>query len=349
MAPKVTRTALLAIALAIGAYVLVMRSIHREPPSTFYTDPALQREYVRLKGDLERTAREEGILAAQKRFKSMYESAKVKLSFHSVAHWLGSELYRGKGSQGIAWCDETAGYGCFHGFFGAAFKEAGTSTPELLESACKNAGDITVAVECIHGIGHGLVALYGYREDRLIPALDACEALPANRFLKDICMSGVYMEYNLRTMEGMEDAGFVVREFKAGRPYIPCDSLPPKYAPRCYYELPYWWIPATNADVDRMGMLCRDIETADYEEWCMRGIGHVVPWIFRYNAEKTAEGCGRLPREGTEPCLEEAAKRLAFRNNSDPTALCGYLDADPAEECAKNIKAFMCEIMERCN
>lgn len=271
--------------------------------------------------------------------------------FHYLGHWVGSELYKRNGAGGIVMCDETGGYGCFHGFLGEAMKREGTNFLAESGGLCDAHQKIsTSSVECVHGIGHGILAFTGYEQNNLKEALDGCDMLSIHFFLKNICYSGVFMEYNIRTMHGLGGRGFVIREFEPRNPYNPCSKLEGERQQRCYYELPYWWIAVTGGDFSKMGRWCADISDAENQESCFRGIGHVVPWASGYNDRLITAQCANMPVEGSERfCLEDAAWRLFFQRGHSSVSLCDNLKVFERQLCVQTIKRRACDVLSACN
>ncbi len=158
------------------------------------------------------------------------------------------------------------------------------------------------------------------------------------------------MEYNLRTMLAVNESGFSVREFKALNPYDPCPNLDGNYELRCYYELPYWWLAVTKSNFSLMGKWCLAIKDSGKQESCFRGIGHVIPWAVAYGEDKAAKGCDEMPGSQYKLfCLEDAVKRLLYRNGKESLSLCNYLESSLKNRCLEDSLAFMCTNMSLCD
>src|SRR5260221_183958 len=154
---------------------------------------------------------------------------------HTVSHIFGELLYDRLGISGMKICDSTFAYGCYHGFFRRAVSKEGLSILPKLDLACTQKKQDEIG-GCQHGLGHGIVSYLGY--SKLLDALSECRHVSFQGPIGG-CTSGVFMEYNLHTMD--DPSGKTYRIFKSDRPYEPCDEILPQYAQACYFQLPQWW------------------------------------------------------------------------------------------------------------
>lgn len=232
---------------------------------------------------------------------------------HGLSHIIGEELYDREGWDGIAFCTQDFGFGCFHGFSGAALFDGGLGATEKLSAACTNLqrGDY---LGCIHGIGHGILAYLG--NDNLAQALNACESAQRDEVVGG-CFGGVIMEYNYNTMQSQ--AGIELRPFSETEAYSPCVSLDDQYTPACYYELPSWWYAsfesmgsADSAGIfTRIGQLCSDIQDEASRTVCFRGTGNVVGPRSDMQVVRMKEWCNEMPANNTRDlCYSEALGHL---------------------------------------
>lgn len=246
---------------------------------------------------------------------------------HGLSHIIGEELYDREGWEGIAFCTQDFGFGCFHGFSGAALSDRGLGATEKLSAACTNLqrGDY---LGCIHGIGHGILAYVG--NDNLVQALVACESSQQDEVVGG-CFGGVIMEYNYNTMQSQ--SGIDLRPFSESDAYSPCGSLGDRYTPSCYYELPSWWYAsfegtgaADSAGIfTRIGKLCSDIQDEASRTFCFRGTGNVVGPRSDVQVARMKEWCDEMPtKNARDLCYAEELGHLL--NSEDGTkelrALC---------------------------
>lgn len=229
---------------------------------------------------------------------------------HALAHVAGEALYEAEGVEGIARCDETAAYGCYHGLAGAALAAEGPASAGKLGDACFEWAE--KGFTCIHGIGHGILAYLG--DTKLGTALELCE--PINRGISEIggCYGGVMMEYNFNTMRGGD--GVELRAYDDSRFDAPCPDLPAAYQAACYYELPAWWFAVQRTagagdDYAPVGALCARVGDALLRGVCYRGVGSVAAPHSAFEPDRIRAACGAMPSAGgKDACLVEALGRL---------------------------------------
>jgi len=157
---------------------------------------------------------------------------------HFSAHAMGAALYTKLGMSGIAVCDQTFAFGCYHGLASKAIAEGGEKAIQALDAECTHAfgkQEFNLMSMCQHGIGHGILEYVGYQD--LGQALEMCTSLVDQPAPRVGCTSGVFMEYFTPLAvqgEGMEPA---LRPFDSATPYAPCPSVAAAFQQSCYFEL----------------------------------------------------------------------------------------------------------------
>ncbi len=243
---------------------------------------------------------------------------------HLITHLFGEELYILVGLEGVQACDESFGFGCFHGFFIKAVTTEGLAVVLPLDEVCRDTypkGHLS----CQHGIAHGILEYLGH--DRLEEAFSVCRTIPD---LKPIggCLSGVFMEYNVPL--AISDEGLFTaapRPFNPETPYDPCPLLSKDIQPACFHELPQWWHETFGSDFSRPGALCNAIVEVEHKNACFSGLGSTVPLFSSFDVLAIQEACDQMPTEATVViCLQRAA-----------WALRGYDDLEGARELCSDL------------
>jgi len=121
---------------------------------------------------------------------------------HMLAHHVGIAAYSGADRVGEVFAECTPAYqsGCYHGVVQAYFADpAVTGAPGGVGAARLNAlcaehrgaaGDQWLLFQCLHGMGHGLVALH---DNHLPRALRSCDLLD-DEWEREGCYGGAFME-----------------------------------------------------------------------------------------------------------------------------------------------------------
>ena len=213
---------------------------------------------------------EAGVEIAYENFKREYKSGKFRRT-HFAAHAFGELIYERTGAKGVAICDTTFSFACYHSFFVANIKNNGLAIiPDLEEGCIEKFGPLEV--DCVHGIGHGLLQYIGH--DEAIAALNECAKLSWQKPLRG-CQSGVFMEHNFPTLIDSTGAVSSIREFDISSPYFPCTEVPERFRQACYFEIVDWWY-KSGVDFKKIGELCGAIENKKEEGACYLGAGDVA-------------------------------------------------------------------------
>lgn len=191
---------------------------------------------------------------------------------HTMAHVFGEALYAAEGIDGFADCRDDYQHGCVHQFVASAVVDHGLDVVNTLHADCRKLPR-DEAVGCEHGLGHGLLAYYGYEQAGVEQALDECLAITDRP--RSYCADGALMEYNLREMATLTTKNaFEPRSYVEAQRMTPCTELKDEYGSVCAFQLPIWWTYAMGGSVEsryrRMGLQCRE---SGYIRPCFEGIG----------------------------------------------------------------------------
>jgi hypothetical protein len=120
------------------------------------------------------------------------ESAKaLNLDCHERAHDFGRQSYEKFGAMAFSLSGHEWHSGGHHGATEAFFRDQGTSRmAENVALICSNELNSFFCHQCVHGIGHGLMAWTSYE---LNDALEICKEL-SDRVDQRSCCSGIFME-----------------------------------------------------------------------------------------------------------------------------------------------------------
>ncbi len=238
---------------------------------------------------------------------------------HLLAHTFGDALYGKEGIESFKVCGQDFGFGCYHAVSGHAIAEYGTEVIKDLDIRCVEAYG-TSGLGCFHGLGHGVLAYYGYGIPELKKALIVCESLSWQRPYGG-CPDGVFMEYDFRTMaEAPEERG---RRFSPEEWEEPCPSVSERFREACYFSRPAWWRSSLHPDgglppglADTLGAYCTQVKGELNQAACYRGIGHALAPNADFNPARGSKACDELsPTRAVVYCREG----LAWAFYADPS------------------------------
>jgi hypothetical protein len=223
---------------------------------------------------------------------------------HFAAHVIGALFYDKLGLAGVADCDASFAFGCYHSFFGRALEEQGLGVMPSLDQAClKHYGP--TGTGCLHGIGHGLMEYFG--PTRLLEALNGCLLTTQTNPLFG-CTTGVFMEYNTPILIDSTTIQVRSRDFNPTDPFYPCSTLPEKFQQPCYFQLPQWWNGLLSSNYAKIGELCESIPTPQNRESCFLGTGNDAAPSSEYDLTTTIKHCQQMPNSlGRLNCLVGAS------------------------------------------
>ena len=255
---------------------------------------------------------------------------------HTQAHVFGEALYTVSGIDGVAHCDSSFEFGCYHSFFGSAIYTEGIQALSLFDEACASAyaGE---NLPCQHGIGHGLRVYTGY--EKLKDALVLCEEISWQPI--GGCSSGVFMEYNFHTMESVGSGGYYVRPLESD-PYEPCSTVSQKHKQACYFDQVQWWLSIYSRDYSRVAELCDGLK-GDFQFYdaCVRGIGNYLAADVDLEPTKIHQKCNEAMYDDVSNALcHEGASWLVRGDGSgvaDALLVCEGLVGDFRSDCIGSI------------
>jgi hypothetical protein len=191
---------------------------------------------------------------------------------HEVAHYFGGVLYDSVGLEGISVCDDDFSYGCFHELITFSILDHGTGILTELNEFCTNS-----EFDCQHGIGHGILADFGYTQSDLNEALEMCNTL-GSVDESDGCFGGIFMEYNLRTIWG-KDAP--LRAFDNANEDTTCEEVPAHGRKACYFWSAQWYMALSQnsgrpKQIEWTQVQCAQFDTQFARLQCINGLGYEI-------------------------------------------------------------------------
>jgi len=202
---------------------------------------------------------------------------------HLLGHFVGDELYKQKGVDGIQMCTPDFRNACSHTIVIGTLAEFGDGALPLIRDACRKApGGPGAYTMCFHGLGHGVFAGYGYEFPETIEfcKLTGTKEYHQQEYIE--CFGGAIMEF---TGGGDHDPQLIEesREKYITGPLQPCmsDVVPPELRGICLtYLTPQIWqaagISLASPDESKFAeafSYCEDIAVSELKESCYAGFG----------------------------------------------------------------------------
>ena len=264
---------------------------------------------------------------------------------HQPAHKAGRFAYDLYANAAFSTAGSECHSGGLHGAIEVYFRKNGINhLTEDLNKICTSESNNFFSHQCIHGIGHGLMAWSNYA---LPDVLRYCDRLPK---MADSCWSGAFME---NVVGGLANHGNHHGEGKATKylsddPHYPCTIVEDKYKAGCYFYQTSRMIQIFNGDFVKVAQACSEAN-AIYHLHCFQSMGRDVGGRFRSDSDGAIKTCARVPF-GTSRihCLNGAVQDSFWDASGQDNALafCRSLtDTNEQDSCYRTVFARATQIL----
>ena len=156
-------------------------------------------------------------------------ASRVNVACHERAHVAGRIAYELFGAVAFYLAGHECQAGAYHRATEALFFSRGTS--DLLadvSAICSQDLNRFFLHQCIHGVGHGLMAWTSYE---MLDALELCDGLDTDQDRLS-CYSGVFME---NVVGGLSGSMGHTSEYLSDDLHFPCNVVEQRHVVHCYY------------------------------------------------------------------------------------------------------------------
>lgn len=270
-------------------------------------------------------------------FKANYNTNPfVKSDCHQIAHVIGRAAARKYKTL-----EETYKHGdqfCWSGYYhGAIETVAGqigpakivAQLPQVCASFFKTKPYGFDHYNCVHGMGHGLMAVEG---DNLFKSLDICNSGYKDTWEQDSCFSGVFMENVMNEINPGQHSNYL----KKDDPLYPCTAVKDRYKQQCYLMQTSHALIVENYDYNKVFSLCDGL-ASPYDATCLQSLGRDVSGQSGSDQARTIELCMEGPSYGDrDNCFTGAVKDFIsyFHSDKQGLAMCAAIpDASLSSSC----------------
>lgn len=264
--------------------------------------------------------------------KRLNELASVYGSCHDPAHKAGRFAYEVFKEKAFKECSAECHSGCYHGATEAFFRDRGTAGLEKnLKVICGSETNPFFSHQCIHGVGHGLMAWTNYE---LFEALQSCNLLSERQ---DSCWTGVFMENIVGGLSGRDGHS---TKYLSEDPSYPCNVVEEKYKWSCYFLQTSRMVQLFHGDFSKVADACNSAPEP-YRSSCFQSMGRDVGGSHRGDPQGVIAACGSAPAgELRVNCLTGAVQDSFWDVGGQDTAIsfCNLLvDEVEKKACYKTI------------
>ena len=215
--------------------------------------------------------RAKGVKSAIDDLRSRYEvDPYVKADCNPLAHVIGREAVEIYSTISEAYIhgDSICWDGYYHGVMEAVAERIEfKGVVEQINDLCADIPDRDMHplfyFYCVHGIGHGLMAV---TNDELFDSLAACDKLQGT-WEQQSCSGGVFMENIISN-----DSGHKTKYLDPAEPQYPCSASPVKYKEQCYLQQSSYMFNLANRDFGKTFDLC-SMAPGAYANTCYESVG----------------------------------------------------------------------------
>lgn len=282
-----------------------------------------------------------GVTAAFADLKTRYEkNPYIQSQCHPLTHVIGRaavQLYPQVSdafTKGNSLCWSGYYHGVMEGIIGKIGKE---DIVAKLDSICTSIpGKVTYSFDyynCVHGLGHGLMAL---TSNELFESLKICDNLSGS-WEESSCYGGVFMENVI-----VDNKNHFTKYLKPSEPLYPCSAVGEIYKNPCYLMQTSYMLKVSNNDFKKVFDLCATVESG-FELLCYQSLGRDASGQSISHAEMTKRTC-ELGADYVQKsnCIIGAVKDFVSFYHSDVEArhLCEILDQTLKQICLDTTTSY---------
>lgn len=287
----------------------------------------------------------DGEAAAMDDVKQEYNtSGYVKAQCHQLTHIIGRTSYKKWGSLDKAYAngDSFCWSGFYHGGIEQAISDIGAArvksdAPSICDTFAKKRQYSFDHFNCVHGLGHGLMAVDDYD---LMKALASCDVLKLD-WERQSCQGGVFMENVMVASRGNGTSAW----FKDDQPLYPCTAVKTAYKEQCYLMQTSQVLQRNGYDFNKTFAVCATADVG-FTDTCYRSLGRDASGSTVSDKVRTIAICRMAPtHDGIVGCMLGADRDFVSYFHSDIQAreLCtafGDIAADLEAQCQQDVTQY---------
>jgi len=213
----------------------------------------------------------------------------IKAECHQLTHVVGRTAYEKDGNLQKAY--ESGDNFCWSGFYHGAIEQA--ISEQGADKVRDNAANICQAFadkqmysfdhfNCVHGLGHGLMAVAGYN---LFDGLKYCDSTRTS-WERESCYGGVFMENVMVASRGDGTTAYL----DPSRPLYPCTDVDTLYKQQCYLMQTSYILQHNGYNFADAFKWCAQAD-ADFVSTCYQSAGRDASGSTNSDIVRTVANC----------------------------------------------------------
>ena len=189
---------------------------------------------------------------------------------HQLTHVVGRTAGQIHGPVAFTQGSELCSSGYYHGVTEAVMMNIGEEyILDQAQAVCathrERHGYSFLHYNCVHGMGHGFMAVFGTDVFR---SLSGCDVL-TDPWEQHHCYGGVFME----NLTAMDNPSRPSKDLRPDEPLYPCTAVQERYKGDCYVKQTAYAVYVRNDDFGAVFKLCLEDADIDFRAVCYQGIG----------------------------------------------------------------------------
>ncbi len=261
-----------------------------------------------------------------------------KVDCHQQAHKIGRVAYKIYDANSFKNMDSSCHSGFIHGAMESFLQDKGTQNLSLnIQNLCNNFSSSFGTFECLHGVGHGVMAYENYD---LASALKLCQTL-TDSYSEESCYGGVFME-NIIASQGNGVTSAHRTQWVSQDPLFPCNSIDQEESlqMQCYLMQTSRMLDLFNYDFYKVSQACTKAQQ-NMVSTCFQSLGRDAAGYTLRDSVKTNQICKIVPKEHYQDCVRGALFVLidfwGDKIVDQPHTLCKTLDSDNKAFCYQSL------------
>jgi hypothetical protein len=283
----------------------------------------------------------EGVPRAVAELKLQYETNEfIRAQCHPLTHVIGraATLLYPDVAEAYTHGDEFCWSGYYHGVMEGIIAKLGRAEIESrIPTLCNGIESKSTYgfdyYNCVHGLGHGLMAL---TNNELFDTLELCDRLEGS-WERESCYGGVFMENVI-----VDNKNHFTKYLKPEDPVYPCTAVEARHKNACYLMQTSYMLKVSGGDFTPLFSLCRSVD-AGYEATCFQSLGRDASGSTVSDLDRTTAICqmGSAEFEVTN-CLIGAVKDFISYHHTDSQAraLCEKFDGAVRDTCLSTATSY---------
>ncbi|MES2971088.1 MAG: hypothetical protein V4702_02080 [Patescibacteria group bacterium] len=276
---------------AIGARVVVQQlPVKTSVPASIVSCAHQANDFDCWKERYKAMVEQDSPKAAFADLRQSYESSDyVRSQCHQIVHVIGRTA-AAKYSDTVSAYDQGDNFcwsGYYHGVMeGVADKLGADEVMATMTTICESAKQKSpygfYHFNCVHGLGHGLMAING---DELFDVLELCRKF-SDQWERESCYGGTFMENIMSSQNARHSTKYI----KPDDALYPCTAVDVEFKQQCYLMQTSHALQVENGDFEKVFVLCAGVE-APLDVICYQSLGRDASGRSISNVASTKTTC----------------------------------------------------------